>query len=221
MSTDSSTRRVQLWGVGTARTLRPIWMAEELGIGYDLVPIGPRTGETQTPEYQALNPKQKIPLLIDGDVRLSESVAICRYLVTSHPAPAIWRPQTHLERAREDEWCCYVYGEIDETGLYVIRRHHDLEHIYGSAPKAVESAAAYVRRHLDVLERHLAGRDHLMDQGFGLADLLLTTCLDWSAHCGIELPPAVAGYRVRIADRPAYRRATQANRARENNRGTT
>jgi glutathione S-transferase len=205
-------RRIRLWGAGTARTLRPIWVAEELGISYDLAPIGPRTGETQTPEYTALNPKQKIPFLIDGDVHLSESVAICRYLIASHPGDSpIWRPRNERERAREDEWCCYVYGEIDETGLYVIRRHQDLSHIYGDSPTAVESAASYVRRHLDIIERHLANRDHLMEQGFGLADLLLTTCLAWAAYCGIELPTALARYRERITNRPACQRAMAAN----------
>ena len=42
---------IKLWGAGTARTLRPIWMAEELEINYELIPIGPRTGETQTEEF--------------------------------------------------------------------------------------------------------------------------------------------------------------------------
>ena len=50
---------LELWGAGTARTLRPIWMAEELGLPYELYPIGPRTGETQTEDYTSLNPKQK------------------------------------------------------------------------------------------------------------------------------------------------------------------
>ena len=45
--------RITLWGAGTSRTLRPIWVAEELGVPYDLQPIGPRTGETQTAEYGA------------------------------------------------------------------------------------------------------------------------------------------------------------------------
>ena len=57
---------LELWGAGTARTLRPIWMAEELGLPYELYPIGPRTGETQTEDYTSLNPKQKIPLLRYG-----------------------------------------------------------------------------------------------------------------------------------------------------------
>ena len=44
-------QEIILWGSGTARTLRPIWMAEELGLSYVLKPIGPRTGETQTKEF--------------------------------------------------------------------------------------------------------------------------------------------------------------------------
>ena len=54
---------LEFWGAGTARTLRPIWVAEELNLKYLLHPIGPRTGETQTEDYKALNPKQKIPCI--------------------------------------------------------------------------------------------------------------------------------------------------------------
>ena len=68
------------WGAGTARTFRPIWMAEELELKYKLNPIGPRTGETLSKEYTALNPKQKIPSIEHGNFSLSESVAICKYL---------------------------------------------------------------------------------------------------------------------------------------------
>lgn len=204
---------IRLWGAGTVRTLRPIWVAEELGLDYELVPIGPRTGETRTREFSALNPKQKIPLLADGDLRLSESVAICRYLIGTYPGDGIWRPGTPVEAAREDEWCCYVYGELDETSLYVIRRHRDLAHLYGEAPEAVRSAGEYLQRHLRVIESHLGGREWLVGPAFGLADLLLNTCLEWARHYGLDLPPAVDDYRERIIRRPAYARACAANRA--------
>ena len=51
-------KEIIFWGAGTARTFRPIWMAEELGLSYILKPIGPRTGETQTKEFTSLNRKQ-------------------------------------------------------------------------------------------------------------------------------------------------------------------
>ena len=119
---------MKIWGAGTARSVRPIWLAEELELDYELMAIGPRTGETQTPEFTRMNRKQKIPFLTDGDVHLSESVAICRYLLASYPSENVSVPDCPEERAKEDEWCCYVYGEIDETSLYVMRRHGDLHH---------------------------------------------------------------------------------------------
>ncbi len=202
---------VILWGAGTSRTLRPVWVAEELGLAYQLRPIGPRTGETRTEAYTRLNPKQKIPLLEDGSFRLSESVAICRYLINRSPGPGIALPATPAERAREDEWCCYIYGELDETSLYVMRRHGDLGPIYGAAPQVVDSAADYARRHLAVIASQLTGRPAVMPYGFGLADILLVSCLDWAQAYGIGLPEPLAAYRSAIARREAYRRAITVN----------
>lgn len=202
---------IELWGAGTSRTLRPIWVAEELGVHYELVPIGPRTGETRTEHYTRLNPKQKIPTMVDGDLRLSESVAICRYLIENYPGGAIYRPDTPEDRAREDEWCCYIYGELDETSLYVMRRHGDLEHVYGEAPAAVASSKEYAQKHLGVVDRQLADREHLMAGGFGLADVLLMSCLEWARAYGLELPTGLEAYRGRIGQRDAYRRAIAVN----------
>jgi glutathione S-transferase len=119
--------KLEFWGSGTARTLRPIWMAEELNLKYELNPIGPRTGETLTPEYSALNPKQKIPLIKHGDFLLSESVAICRYLQSISSTKITHSPENRQIQAKEDEWCNFIYGELDETSLYVMRRHYDLK----------------------------------------------------------------------------------------------
>ena len=212
MASDA-TQVIKIWGAGTARTLRPIWVAEELGIEYDLTPIAPRSGETKTAEFTLLNRKQKIPFLVDDEVSLSESVAICRYLIEAYPSDAIWQPESLIDRAKQDEWCCYIYGEIDESGLYVMRRHRDLAHIYGDAPAAVHSSAEYVRRHLEVLNDHLAGREYLMSQGFSLADLLLMTCLDWAVAYDIDLPLSLSAYRKNISARAAFKRAKNTNYA--------
>lgn len=206
-----SEHEIVFWGAGTSRTLRPIWVAEELGLAYELKPIGPRTGETQTEDYTRLNPKQKIPTLVAGDFRLSESLAICRYLVDAYPGEAIYRPDNARDRAREDEWCCYIFGEIDETSLYVMRRHRDLAHIYGEAPAAVSSGQAYAQKHLGVVAAQMTDREFVMAGGFGLADVMLMTCLEWAHVYGLDLPEVLAAYRQRIAQRPAYQRAVAAN----------
>ena len=186
-------------------------MAEELGLVYELIPIGPRTGETKTPDYTRMNRKQKIPFLVDGDVRLSESLAICRYLLTAYPNSNVYLPESAVARAKEDELCCYIYGEIDETGLYVMRRHRDLAEIYGAADNAVASAAEYVKRHFDVLAQMLETREYLMEPGFSLPDLMLMSCLDWAIVYDVPVPDTVMQYRNRIAERPAYKKAMLIN----------
>ncbi len=204
--------QITIWGAGTSRTFRPIWTAEELGVSYKHLPIGPRTGETTTAEYTNLNRKQKVPFMHDGTIGLSESVAICRYMIGKYGAEAgLCIPGDAESLAKEDEWVCYIYGELDETALYVMRRHGDLKEIYGDAPAAVAAAKAYAARHLKVVEEHLNDSSYVMGDRFGLADILLTSCLDWAEFYGIELFGSLIGYRVNIRERPAYQRAFQIN----------
>ncbi len=202
---------ITIWGAGTTRTLRPIWMAEELQLDYQLKPIGPRTGETQTDDFTALNRKQKIPFMVDNDIALSESLSIARYLRDAYPAATVYTPDTPAARAKEDEWCNYIYGELDETSLYVIRRHGDLTDIYGAAPQVVRATEAYLERHLAVIEHHIAGRDALLDGGFGLADIMLVSCIDWAVFYDIDVASAILDYRHIIAQRPAFEKAMQIN----------
>ena len=206
-----SDSNIEIWGAETARTFRPIWMAEELGLAYRHQPIEPRTGETQTASYTALNRKQKVPFLVDGEVRVSESLAICRYLAQRYPSEAVYVPKTLLEQTKEDEWCCYIYGEIDETALYVMRRHGDLAEIYGAAPNVIESTKAYLSRHMDILANHLEGRKSVLDGGFGVTDIMLVSCIDWAVFYQVDVPPSVIAYRDHIAARPAYQKAMAFN----------
>jgi glutathione S-transferase len=201
------------WGAGTGRSIRPLWVAEELGLEYQLNPIGPRTGETQTPEYTRLNPKQKIPFCEDGDLKLSESLAICRYLVNKYgDESTIPPPATIEEQAKQDEWLSYIYGEMDETSLYVMRRHEALASIYGEAPAAIEAARQYVSKHLQVTDQYLADKSFLLNERFSLPDIFLTTCLNWAEAYGIPLAVNLVRYRDEIVKRPAYQKADAINK---------
>ena len=90
---------IELWGAHTPRTLRPIWLAEELALRSVLHPIGPRTGETRAAAFTKRNPRQKIPLLVTPEIELAESLAICRFLLDGHCGGELWRPATRTERA--------------------------------------------------------------------------------------------------------------------------
>ncbi|NKB33559.1 MAG: glutathione S-transferase family protein [Pseudomonadales bacterium] len=200
------------WGAGTARTLRPIWVAEELGVSYLLHPIGPRTGETQTDNYTQLNPKQKVPFCEDGDLKISETMAICRYLVNKYGSEeTLFTPGSIEEQAKEDEWLAFIFGELDETSLYVMRRHGALASIYGEAPTAMEAAEEYVIRQLKVIKKHMQDRQYVLNERFSLPDVFLTTCLNWVNAYEIEMPEILEKYRQRIVERDAYRKAVKVN----------
>lgn len=203
-----------LWGVSTTRTLRAHWALYELGLAYECRPILPRSGETKTAEFTALNPRQKIPLLQDGEFLIGESPAIAAYLSDTYgSAENTLIPIDARERATWLEWCFYVMTELDATSLYVMRRHRALKHIYGEAPTAVEGAAEYFCTQLRHAEQALRdGRDFLVGCRFTTADMLLTTCLDWAVDYGVPVTPACLAYAARIGTRPAYVAAMAANR---------
>lgn len=198
---------ITIWGVGTPRSFRPLWVAEELGLDYQHNTIGPRTGETKTEAYTAMNPKQKIPYLKDGSFGLSESVATSRYLIEQYNQGQFHCPTDVQERAKQEEWVSYLYGEIDETSLYVMRRHGDLQSIYGEAPAAVSSSKTYAERHLALVGEYMAGKNYVCGEQFSLVDVMLVSCLDWSGFYQLALPETLLEYKERLSQRPAYQMA--------------
>jgi glutathione S-transferase len=209
-------RRLVLWGVGTSRTLRAHWALHELGLDYKSRPILPRSGETKTQEYTRLNPRQKIPLLQDGDFKIAESPAIAAYLSNTYGTPeTALIPSDPREQASWLEWCFYAATELDATSLYVMRRHSDLKHIYGESPVALESAAGYFATQLRHAEQALQdGRPFLVGERFTTADMLLTTCLTWAVSYRVPVTAACLAYMETITSRPAYHASVKANRPR-------
>jgi glutathione S-transferase len=193
--------------------LRAHWALRELGLDYECRPILPRTGETKTPEYTELNPRQKIPLLQDGDFTIAESPAIAAYLSNVYGTPEnTLIPSDPREQARWLEWCFYAATELDATSLYVMRRHGDLKHIYGDSPVALESAAGYFATQLRHAERALQdGRLFLVGGRFTTADMLLATCLTWAVDYRVPVTAACLTYMKRITSRSACRASVAAN----------
>lgn len=204
-----------LWGVGTSRTVRPHWALAELGLKYETYAIGPRTGETKTTEYTKLNPRQKVPLLQDGDFSIGESAAIVAYLSKTYGSPdQALIPDDKQAYAKWLEWCFFIVTELDSTSLYVMRRHsaNALGPIYGVAPDVVAKAGEYFREQLRHVEVALSdGRTFLMGEQFTSADILLTTCLEWAIAYGVGICDNAHPYLERIQKRPGYQRGIAAN----------
>lgn len=211
--TSSMAGTLTLWGAHTSRAMRAVWAATELGLDFEHRAIGPRTGETQTPEYLALNPKGKIPVLVHGDLVLSESAAIVNYLFEAFAAPAhVYVPATTVDRARLDEWCYFIMTELDAHSLYLIRRHDSLSDIYGTAPEAVASAREYFSKQVNAMAPRVeATGPYLMGERVCCADILMTTTLVWAQAYGFNLPAPLADYAGRVSARPQYLTARKIN----------
>jgi glutathione S-transferase len=202
-----------LWGIGTSRTIRAHWALHELGLDYQKRPILPRTGETQTDEYTALTARQKIPLLQDKAIVLTESVAIVLYLSDTYGQDHNRLcPTAGSARAQCLEWCFFALSELDAAALYVVRRHRDLKHIYGEAAQADSAAVEYFQKQMRTVDRALAdGRVHILGNRFSAADIVLTSCLTWAVRYDVPISTAALQYSHRQTTRATYVAAERSN----------
>ena len=205
------TEQLTVWGVGTTRTMRVHWMLHELGLDYRTHRIESRTGETSQAGYAKLNPRRKIPTLVHGDLVLTESYAIIRYLRSlSDALPRDDYQQSARGLAHHDEWASFILMELDATSLYVVRRHGDLPEVYGEAPAAIDSSIAYFRRMLDAVDDRF-GDGPLWGSAFSEIDILMTVALDWAAAIGIELPDRACAWQAVMRQRAPYQAALRHN----------
>lgn len=198
-----------VWGVVSLRAHRVHWALQELGLDYRVEPVQSRTGETWTPEYMALNPRQKIPCMQDGDLVISESAAILNHLFRCYgEGRGVFLPSTPAEKAASDEWSYTVMTEMDAHSLYLIRRHRGLADLYGEAPVAVDAAVEYFQKQLAAVRPRIAAIENcLFGDRLGVADILLTSVLDWAVKYEIAIDPDSTRYLNRMLARPAYQRA--------------
>jgi glutathione S-transferase len=207
-------RRI-LWGVGSPRTMRAHWALHELSLPYECEAVSARGERTRTESFAALNPRQKIPVLQDGDFTIAESAAIIAYLAEAYGEEQRLVPAGGRARAQWLEWSAFICMELDATALYVIRRHVGLPQIYGEAPAAVEAARSYFVKQLGCVDQALRDeRRYLMGDDFTTADILLGTCLAWAVKLEVPVCESGQAYLGRVTARAAYPKALAANAVR-------
>jgi len=200
-------------GGATSRAMRAHWAAIELGVDYSYELIGSRTGATFTPEFLALNPKHKIPILLHNNRVITESAAIMSYLARltredkAHSKGVDLLPQDLAGWAKYDEWQSFILMELDAQSLYIMRKHGDLSAVYGEAPGAMTTAAKGFEEQIQVVESQLAMGEYLLGETFTGVDILLTTCLEWALSYDFDLAAGPRDYLRRIRERDAYKKA--------------
>jgi glutathione S-transferase len=201
---------ITLYHCAAARSFRPLWALEELGLRYDLkmLPFPPRV---LAKEYLGLNPLGTIPLLIDGDTRMTESAAILQYLVTRYgPTPL-------AVDADEPDFAAFLnwlhFGEATLTfPQTLVLRYSELEPEERRSPQVVADYAKWFFGRLRAVEAAVAKSEMLCAGRFTAADISVGYALLLARNLGLakEFGPAVAAYWQRLQARDGFRRAVAA-----------
>ena len=202
-----------LWGVGTSRTLRAHWALIELKLPYQTRPLRARTLDMDDPTFLAIHPRQKIPVLQDDELVISESLAIITYLAEAYGSKENRLiPNTTKSRAKYFEWISFIATELDATSLYVLRRHLELDQIYGKAPAANKTAREYFDRMITSAVSYFPTEgNYLLGHEFSGVDIMMISCLNLADRFNIKLPVPITNYHARVTARPTYAEAIKAN----------
>jgi glutathione S-transferase len=197
---------MKLYGCPNSRSLRAVWALEEAAADYEYVPVDLFKGEARTPEFLALNPAGKLPVLVDGGLTLTESAAIVNYVSDRFPASKLV-PQSAAARADCLRWMFFATTELEQP-LWTIAKHRF------ALPKArrvggIENTAqwefAIAAQQLDTA---VGEREFICGNAFTGADILLAHTLAWARSAKITLEsPRLTAYMERLLARPALARA--------------
>lgn len=196
----------------SARSLRPLWMLEELGLPYELrmLPFPPRA---HARPYLDLNPLGTVPLLEDGATRMTESAAMCQYLAARHSPGGLDVQAGESAYGAYLNWLHMSDATLTFPQTLVLRYTH-FEPPERLQPQVAADYARWFLARLRAVDVAVQKEDHLCAGRFTAADVAVGYALLLARHLGLDaqFPPAVAAYWQRLQARPAFQRALRVER---------
>ena len=194
---------LRIYGAARSRGVRTLWIAGELGLQFEHSAYAPRSPETRTPEYRALNPNGSVPTIDDDGFVLWESMAINLYLAKKHGK---LYPADAKNEALVWQWSFWEVDRLDrQQSLYA--NHASL------LPEAQRDAALArstweeIAAALNVLETALGRSAWLAGPEFSVADLNVASAMVRSLSFDIARWPKVHAWLHKCWDRPAAKQA--------------
>ena len=193
---------IKIYSCNDSRGLRPMWTAEEMGVSYEseMMPFPPRFLHK---EYMDINILGTIPYLIDGEVEMTESVAMCQYLVEKYGPNDL--------RVNSDEADFHYYlnwlAHSDATLTFpqtVVLRYKFQEP--GVADAAIDGYSRWFVSRLKLLETSLNTKEYLCSNRFTLADICVSYAINLAEALGIEqaFKPNIKKWSDNLFSRPAF-----------------
>jgi glutathione S-transferase len=193
--------KIKLYEFGPTRSIRVRWTLQELGVDFEPIRVNLLAGEHQRPEFLKINPAGKIPVLVDDDLVLTESVAIVLYLADKYSNKGLI-PTDLKERAQINRWLLFAATELEQP-LWRISRHTALYPEEQRLPADVILASGEFKEMASVLEKHMQGRQFVVGDNVSVADFVMAYTLDWGNEDKLlDGCPQLLAYMKRMYARP-------------------
>ena len=193
---------IKIYGTEASRAMRPIWTAEEMGLDYELemMPFPPRVFQ---PEYLEINMLGTIPYMTDGDVKMTESVAMAQYLVEKYGPTDLRVLPDEPDYPAYLNWLFHSDATLTFPQTVVLR--YKLQEP-GVADAAVEGYSRWFVSRLKLLEKTLDNREYLCSNRFTLADICVSYAINLAEALGIEqaFKPNINRWTENLFSRPAF-----------------
>jgi len=194
---------IVFYGSPMSSAMRTHWMLEEIGVPYDYKRLSIREGDTKKPEYLRVNPGGKIPCIVDGDLTLTESMAINFYLAEKHGKDLM--PTDVVQRARVYEWSFWAISNLQPLFITILQHSMVLPEAERD-PKAIEKARTLIPPYLELLEKSLTRKEYLVAGRFTVADLNVASVVGLAAMVGVDVSKYgnVQAWLGRCQSRPSF-----------------
>jgi glutathione S-transferase len=190
---------MKLYEYAFTRSIRARWTLQELGVDFEAISVNLFAGEALRPEFLKLNPAAKIPVLVDGDLVLTESAAIVLYLAEKYRR---FLPTDPRGRAEVNRWLLFTVTELEQP-LWRIAKNEFLYPEEQRLAADIPLASEDFRRMAQVAEEHMRGRKFVVGDDLSVADFVLAYTLDWANEVQLlDRSPQLVAYMERMYARP-------------------
>lgn len=206
---------LKIYGVARSRAARTIWLANELGLRFELVPVmqayrmaKPDAADaalnTRSPAFLKINPSGQIPTISDGDLVLHESLAINLYLAKKHGGPLA--PAGLAEDALMLQWTLWAVAAA-EPQINQVLMNRLIKPVAERDSAAAAAAVDGLRAPFAVLDLALAAQSYLVGGRFTVADLNVAEVMRYalSAPELFDAAPRVKAWLAACHARPAFK----------------
>ncbi len=197
--------RLRIYGIARTRAFRALWIANELGLAYEHLPVEIGQAGARKPEYLAINPNGRLPVIDDDGFILWESLAITLYLAKKHSSGRLY-PATLEGEAKAWQWSLWSVQEVDR-GVNIWSLHAVRLPPQERDPQRLAEALAVLSAPFKVLDGALADRSYLLGEDFTVADLNVAAVISRAIDMDLSGTPRLADWLARCLERPAARAA--------------